>query len=57
MVYKQIHNPTIDSKSIFRSGPGMGVDFVTWLSCRILVNFKFKKFVASNYPKFKSNYD
>ena len=53
MVYKQIHNATIDSRSIFRSGPGMGVDFVTWLSCRILVNFKFKKLVASNDPKSK----
>lgn len=34
-----------------------GENFVTWLSCRILVNFKFKKLVASNDPKFKSYYD
>ena len=26
MVYKQIHNPTIDSRSIFWSGPEMGVE-------------------------------
>ena len=57
MVYKQIHNLTIDSRSIFRSGPGMGEHFVTWLSCRILVNFKFKKLVESNDPKSKSYYD